>query len=768
MSIQRIDSDTQKPKALRFFEGALLIICLCVLALRATYTESPYTHTINPDQFLTNQAFSIIISSLLLLLPCLWLIVSALKNHLPSRLTGIEIPILGFIAAAAIGIYVASNKRLAVNDTVTLLAPLLAAVMLAHILNTKTKLDLVMLVIVSLAFATSIHCFEQYFADNEDMIRQYEQDPQKFLDTIGAQPGTLKEFQFKHRLYSKDIRGFLTTSNSTGSFLVIAAFVSVAMFIEKLKHLPDPDAHVTILLHALMAVVIVSGLIISKSKGALVAAFVSAIMFTAWLAFRGTIYKYRKQILIFAIIALIAVTFITINYGTTHKRLPGGNSMLVRWQYWTGAAQMYAEHPLTGVGGGNFADHYTKYKIPAAPETVKDPHNFLLSILTQYGPLGLAAMLAAIAIPLYKTVFKTNSANQPLTPASPNPKLNNAALITIIASLLLIRPYLIGTKLTGPFIDVSSAILILYLLPAILFAIAFLIFRLTELKSVAPSQATISYSVTKAALTCSIIGVLIHNLIDFAIFEPAVLTLFWITISCLIAMNFNESQEKSFVNGPPRFLIPVTSIALFLSVLLYSLIPTVNSGLSLQRAMRPSRNVPKYLSQAAQDDPLDPLPYYTTGRMLIDRYQNILPKDPAFLQSAVNFFLAAAEKETQSFKNYEKLADCYAMLAENAPATEKKDLLNTACDYAAKAISLYPGSDRIHLKLATIADHAENFSLALEHYKKTVEIEDSYREQFHLMYPSREIFSRLGPSNYQLAKDRIKELENRWDKPSEN
>ena len=487
MNRKKTDLKTQTSSS-TLFESVALVICLAILALRATHTESPHTLTINADQFLTNQAFSIILSSILLLLPCLWLIFSALKNKLPRRLTALEIPILAFIAAAAIGIYVASNKRLAINDAVTLLAPMFAAVMLARILNTKTKINLVMLVIVSLAFVTSIQCIDQYLAGNDDMIRQYEQDPQQFLDTVGAQPGTLKEFQFIHRLYSKDIRGFLTTSNSTGSFMIIAAFVSVALFIEKLKHLPDPDAHVTILLHALIALVIVAGLIITKSKGALLAAFVAAAMFATWLAFRKTIQKYRKQILILAIIAIVAVTFITINYGTTHGKLPGGNSMLVRWQYWTGAAKMYADHPLTGVGGGNFADHYAKYKIAAAPETVKDPHNFLLSILTQYGPLGLIALLAAIAIPLYKTAFKTNppllteNQNQP----AQNLKLNTTVLITIIASLLFIRPFLIGTKISGSFAEIISAIIILYILPAILFAIPYLISRLTELKSPAP------------------------------------------------------------------------------------------------------------------------------------------------------------------------------------------------------------------------------------------------------------------------------------------
>ena len=79
--------------------------------------------------------------------------------------------------------------------------------------------------------------------------------------------------------------------------------------------------------------------------------------------------------------------------------------MLVRWQYWQASAKMYADHFLTGVGPGNFAYFYPRYKLPAALETVTDPHNFLLTILTQFGPLGLVGFLALIFVPLWKIIF---------------------------------------------------------------------------------------------------------------------------------------------------------------------------------------------------------------------------------------------------------------------------------------------------------------------------------------------------------------------------
>ena len=60
---------------------------------------------------------------------------------------------------------------------------------------------------------------------------------------------------------------------------------------------------------------------------------------------------------------------------------------------------------------------------------------------------------------------------------------------------------------------------------------------------------------------------------------------------------------------------------------------------------------------------------------------------------------------------------------------------------------------------AEAAEKLGKNSLALENYKKAVHIEDTYRRQFKVMYPDREIFSRLGQENYDRAKQRITALQ---------
>ena len=85
-------------------------------------------------------------------------------------------------------------------------------------------------------------------------------------------------------------------------------------------------------------------------------------------------------------------------------------------------------------------------------------------------------------------------------------------------------------------------------------------------------------------------------------------------------------------------------------------------------------------------------------------------------------------------------------------------LLNKAFAAVSRAVELYPGSDRLNVKFADVAERLGKTSLALEYYQKTIDIEDAYRVQFRSMYPERELFSRMGQGRYEAVKAKIKKL----------
>ncbi|MBE0537400.1 MAG: O-antigen ligase family protein [Phycisphaerae bacterium] len=753
---------TQKDsKAFERFEALLLIVCLCVLAVRATYIESPHGGLLNPAQFLTNEAFSVLLSGVLILAAAAWFVAGFCRRTVVYRFSGIEWGLALFLPAAVVAVAAASNKRAAINDMATLIAPMAAAVMLVQILGSQHRLKLVLFVIFALGAVTTWQCADQFFTSNAEMIADYESDPQKHLEVIGAEPGSFEQMLYEHRLYGKDIRGFLTTSNSTGSLLLLVAFAATGLAADCIRARRGRSSDALTACVALAAAIAWVGLIIVRSRGALGAAVVGIVLFAAAIGFGRRLWRFRVVLWVLCIVGIVAAVAGVTAYGMRHDTLPGGASMLVRWQYWKGAMAMYADKPLAGAGGGNFAVLYPHYKIAAAPETVSDPHNFLLSLLSQYGPAGLMGFLAGFAVVLYRAVASAgrfDASEGVHGQAGPSGRLAMATLAATGSAMLMLRPLLNAVDL-GDRIDVKIYVmLVLYIVPVVVFGVVFtLVWFSSRTVAASPQQCGRGLA---AGLFCGIAAVAIHNVIDFAIFEPAVLTLFWTIVACLFAADSHARTVAVFVPARPLRLamIGVTAI-LAVAFLAFSLMPTVKAGRLTQQALQDGFSTTTLLNQAAKVDALSPMASSTAGKAYLRRYADGPSPNAAILERAADCFREAIARDPANFRHYEKLGQVYETMADRASSDRRRKHLEAAFAALSEAVQRYPGSDRLHLKSAGIAEAVDRNEAAIMHYRRAIEIEDAYRRQFATMYPGRQLFSRLGESNYQLAKARLAELE---------
>ncbi len=759
------DSNCSKSKGLVFFEYAALAVCLCIIALRATFTESPDVMSADQPIGLGNSTYSLSISVILISLPVLWLMVAACGRKISYRFTGIEIGLGLLVTASVISGFAAPEKRAAITDAVCLAAPPLFAVLLVQILDCQSKIRLVLVVIAALGIVSAWQCAEQLFVSNQLTIEQYEKAPQTILEPLGIQPGSFQQFLLEHQLYSRGIRGFFTTSNSAGSFALLSSFAAIALFWGKLKSrnaatfLSRP-----LITSGLATAAVIFGLAVTRSKGAIGAWLVAAVMFVIYLLFGNRLRTCKKAILIVCISVLVAGNCAFVWYASTHERLPGGNSSLVRWQYWLASAHMYRDHRLTGIGPGNFVYFYPRYKSAAAMETVTDPHNFLLSILTQYGPVGLVGFLAMIFVPLLWRIFSPGDTDCSLQAPERKMVFSKSAFFLLLAvpsvGLLLIRPIVMPlVAAAGPDV-IAYSIFILYVTPVVAFAVGCWL-----LAANGNTDGIAARNITAAALWCAAVGVLVHGTIDFAIFEPGVWTTFWVVVACLIALNLRQKSQPHLLLTPsPPAAIPVVAggiIVIWLCVS-YTLIPVAKSTAKIELARQAVsqgqfEQAHSLLDAAAKNDQLSPAALYLNGQLYLQQYLCSDSKQPHLLLRSESCFADATKRNRADFKNFERLSDVYSLLAE-APAQPKLEWLHGAYDSLAPAIRCYPGSSRLHFKLAKIAEQLDRKNTAVRHYKKAVDIEDGHRRQFQLMYPGREIFSRLGEEKYQFAKQQIKQL----------
>jgi len=771
------NSNLSKSKALVRLEYILFVFCLCVIALRTTFTESPAVQATTLPSGITDSmyglpiwrtvlisSFSIFISAALILSFVIWLVLSLCSGKFSYRMSGIEIGLGIFSTAAVISGLAAPDKRGAISDFTGLVAPVLMVLLLVQILDSQSKVKLLLALIAALGVVSAYRCWEQY-PESEHLIEFYQQSPDVALAQQQIVPNTLEHFQFEHRLYSKDISGFFTTSNSAGSFALLASFAAVVLFIGRFKN-PTFDSlgFAWLIMRGIAVAIVIFGLVITKSKGAIIASLFAAAMFIAYLCFSNWLKACKKAILIICLLLVLAGVWGIIQYGAAHGRLPGGNSMLVRWQYWQASIKMYADHLLAGVGPGNFAHFYTHYKPASASESVANPHNFILSILTQYGPVGLIGFLAMLCLPLW-TILYPSSASSSLEAQRTQPTFKQLAIVlAIIVSvvLLFIRPVIFPLPATASPQERQAGIIILYIMPAIIFIAGFLLVAAGE------SPVKKFYTSAIAALFCAVLGVLLHNLIDFAIFEPSVLTAFWAIIACLIVMDSQKNLRRQIVLKPAPFMkLPIVAggLVIICIYLNYALIPVGKTCAKIQQANRAIavgrfEQAHELLNSAAEQDPLSSAALSLNGSLYLHHFKVTPGANRNLLLRARNCLMTAIKRNNASFKNYERLTEVYLLLAESSTQQGKIDWLKKAFDNTSFAVdNLYPGCERLHFELAKIAEQLGKTDVAILRYEKTIDIEDQYREQFKQMYPERkEIVSRLGEDKYQFAAERIKAL----------
>lgn len=142
--------------------------------------------------------------------------------------------------------------------------------------------------------------------------------------------------------------------------------------------------------YAVALVPVTAALALSFSRGALLLALPAAVLVMGWLA--GSRFRWLAlSVVLIGALALVPLlrlprfaALLDLGEGTTFFRL----------QLWRSSLRMIREHPLFGVGPGNFAAAYrTRYVLPSAWRefNLDHPHNIILDLWTRVGVVGLLA-----------------------------------------------------------------------------------------------------------------------------------------------------------------------------------------------------------------------------------------------------------------------------------------------------------------------------------------------------------------------------------------
>lgn len=747
----------------QWLEKLLLCIVLGLTVLRVTIVETPLIDSPQAGSVLSSENISLLLSTVLLACAAAWLLKAVISGQFNWRRTWFGWGVGLFIAAGVVAAVFASNKRAAVTDSAILASPMVAAMFLVQWLRSATRIRWTLLLILAVGVAATLQCYEQKTGSNDNVVAQYEANPAEFLQKQGIEEGTLEHWMYRHRLYSKDIRGFMMTSNSAATFFLLAVFAAAGLSLQTVSKKMAQQQLALFVCYLLAAGIILAGLLLTRSKGGLGAFVLGSMLLCVLLFFGKSIRKHRRIFGIVLLLLIVIAAGFMIHYGTTHGRLPGGNSMLVRWQYWVSSVEMIRDHFLAGVGGGNFPDYYMRYKIPAALETVQNPHNWIVSLLSQYGPLGLIAFIMAVIIVLFRGLQNSFSSdtNPTVQPLPSSGRLWIGLLACSALMMLIIRPMLVDLEIFKQQPDVAAAAyLVLYIIPAAIFVLVFILLRATFGSG---SEQENDPRRLSCALMCGLAAVLIHNLVDFALFEPGNWTLFWLFAAIIIAQVHNSAEQPVRIHqldfskrlGLGAGLV-IASIA-YLSIVL---LPALKAEQIFKKALIADTPPMDLIEAAIAADPLSSKTAHQAASLMVQMYQNQGMDNPAVLDRAEMYENIAIQRNDADFKLWRLRARINVIRSEQTEGTAKQAALTKAFEDLQQALDRYPGSDKLCFLLAGVAEQLGKNDVALSYYQAAVDIEDAYRVQFRIMYPNQDtIFSRLGEASYAQAQAKIEQLQ---------
>ena len=211
-------------------------------------------------------------------------------------------------------------------------------------------------------------------------------------------------------LIAKRAIGTFPSPNIFGSYLIMIFFLSLSILFERAKRVENPLTSLRagfsirplrgLTRRIFILTIILIALILTKSLGA----WLSLIICLIILFFISYNNLHNKKIILIASGLCIAfvLLFIILNRWERLMNLENPqNSITQRINYWRTAISIIKDHPILGVGPGNFQEVFLKYKVGLSTNT-RYAHNIFLQMWAEAGILGFAGIVFLIT-----SIFKS-------------------------------------------------------------------------------------------------------------------------------------------------------------------------------------------------------------------------------------------------------------------------------------------------------------------------------------------------------------------------
>lgn len=688
------------PPTVPRLEQALFIVLLAVLCVRPLISETfefieiSFLQVFGADSGTTPAATAwldaIALTAVFGVLPRHW----GFYRRRPLALVAFALLALGVLVSTL----VAGDKRMALSAGFSLLISVLSGAALLPLMRAPWMPRLLLAAVLATGCATGIRCLTQWGYEFSDTL-EFWADHKAQLAAMGVDLNSPTVRNYEQRLRSGETYAYQSHPNVTGALLVMWLLPAAGLAIAWLRERKSRGAERAgaLLLAFGVVTLLAFGIALTGSLGA--AAFAMAgVALLLFIGLRAVRFSRQPGRMAFALFLAGAVVALAGGmYGWQRGTLPHP-SLAFRWYYWTAAGQTFVEHPLTGIGRGNFADAYKLHKPIESTEDVTDPHSLWISLLVELGPAGLLAGLL-LAYAVIRGLFR-RLASGPAPPGAADVPLLATMALTI---LLLSLQGLFGSDVLDVYtgfmwsIRLGAAwVLSLVLLAAILRN---------------PLESPDRRRWLTAGIAAGLLAALGHGLMDFALLTPAGLSLF-----ILLAVGGLARPEKTPPPAPRANLaMAVVGLALLSTQLVLVSLPTLRAQMRvLQLRAAATRIDPERAAQfeqlsklaaaAAESDPLGVYGTDAAARLFLQ-----IGSDPRlgsdvslrWLEAARELAERVAQRRPRSSDAHVRLARIYAALEEQYLLAARPDDALAALDglraHWEQAARLHPADPRKRL-----------------------------------------------------------------------
>lgn len=432
-----------------------------------------------------------------------------------------------------------------------------------------------------------------------DTVKYVEQNREQLLRERGWTEDSFAWRQFYNKVRAGEMVGFGSSPNTYAAVVVFLGVIAASLALQRWRDGDEPVWPVAILLVLPAAAYV---LWYTGSKTAFVTPLL-AIGFVAvgwrwggWLSARRRA-AYLSGVGLFALGCLAFV-----GHGLYHGTF-GIDSITFRWNYWIGSARLFVDHWLVGVGWGSFGFHYLAHRLPEATEEIKDPHNLFVKAFVELGAVGGALCLGWVA-------RLTWEITRPITPPPPTPlpagTPTRAAARSVAAMIIGIGAAAVVLNAAGS-VDFSrdpAYVLVECLKRLLYFGLLILALAAGAIRSttdVRPDDRPAPLLLI--GLVAAVMVFLIHNLIDFSMWDVGPMFLLALVGGALIGVRGEPLAGRRKWNRTAGVMTGVALTAWLVAIVGF-VIPVTDAETRAQRGdelIRTADRAPSNLRRAVAE-----------------------------------------------------------------------------------------------------------------------------------------------------------------------